>query len=174
MSTITRQPSRSRWVPKRLARLTVDQYEAMVESDVFTKRESAPSVEEVMRCWNCNHKVTRKARVCWHCEVDLTQAPSAEEAAAVLDLLEQMPADDLAELGDAMSKSATAEDFANLIMVGACPSCESEQTGDCDADPEINELLVGRCYECGQLWCTECGDKLTRTNLHCDCWDEAE
>ncbi len=125
-----------------------------------------------MRCWNCNHKVTRKARVCGRCEVDLTQAPSAAEAAAVVELLEQMPADVLAELGEAMSKSATAEDFANLIMVGACPSCESEQTGDCDADPEINELLVGRCYECGQLWCTECGNTLTRTNLHCDCWDE--
>jgi Uma2 family endonuclease len=39
LSTITRQPPRSRWVPKRLARLTVDQYEAMVESGVFTKRD---------------------------------------------------------------------------------------------------------------------------------------
>ena len=39
MSTITRQPPRSRWVPKRLVRLTVDQYEAMVESGVFTKRD---------------------------------------------------------------------------------------------------------------------------------------
>ena len=39
MSTITRQPPRppSRWVPKRLARLTVDQYEAMVDSGAFTK-----------------------------------------------------------------------------------------------------------------------------------------
>jgi hypothetical protein len=39
MSTITRQPPRSRWVPKRLVQLTVDQYEAMVESGVFTKRD---------------------------------------------------------------------------------------------------------------------------------------
>ena len=40
-----------------------------------------------MRCWNCNHKVTRKARVCGHCEADLSQAPSDEEAAAVVELL---------------------------------------------------------------------------------------
>ena len=29
----------AKWIPKRLARLTVDQYEAMVDSDVFTKRD---------------------------------------------------------------------------------------------------------------------------------------
>jgi Uma2 family endonuclease len=41
MSTTTKQPPRRprRWVPKRLARLTVDQYEAMVDSGVFTKRD---------------------------------------------------------------------------------------------------------------------------------------
>ena len=90
------------------------------------------------------------------------------------ELLEQMPADILAELSEVMSKSATAEDFANLIMVGACPSCESEHTGDCEADPEIDDLLVGRCYDCGQLWCTECGNKLTPTKCHCDCLEDAE
>jgi Uma2 family endonuclease len=39
--TITRQPPPSAplWIPKRLARLTVDQYEAMVDSGVFTKRD---------------------------------------------------------------------------------------------------------------------------------------
>ena len=127
-----------------------------------------------MRCWNCGHPVSKQARVCGHCEADLTEAPSAEEEAAVRELLGQMPADVLAELNEAMSESASAEEFANRIMVGPCPSCGSDQTGDCDADPEINELLVGRCYECGQLWCTECGKALTRKRLHCDCWDEAE
>jgi zinc-ribbon domain len=125
-----------------------------------------------MRCWNCGQVVSEKARVCGHCEADLTDAPSAEEAAAVLELLEQMPPEVLAELGEAMSESVSALDFANRIMVGPCPSCGSEQTGDCEADPEINELLVGRCYECGQLWCTECSKALTRNRLHCDCWDE--
>ena len=35
--TPTQPPSR--WIQKRLARLTVDQYEAMVDSGVFTKRD---------------------------------------------------------------------------------------------------------------------------------------
>lgn len=127
-----------------------------------------------MRCWNCGHKVTKKARVCGHCEADLSEAPSAEEAAAVMELLEQMPPDVFADLTAAMSESSSAEEFANRIMVGPCPNCGSEQTGDCEADPEINELLVGRCYECGHLFCTECGNGLTRKNPHCDCWDEDE
>jgi hypothetical protein len=127
-----------------------------------------------LRCWNCGHKVPRKARVCGHCEADLSQSPSIEEAAAAMELLEQMPADILAELGEAMSKSSSAEDFANFIMVGPCPTCRSEKTGDYDADPEINELLIGRCYECGQLCCTKCGKKLRRERPRCECWDEDE
>jgi Uma2 family endonuclease len=40
MSATPRHPARpARWVPKRLARLTVGQYEAMVDSGVFTKRD---------------------------------------------------------------------------------------------------------------------------------------
>jgi Uma2 family endonuclease len=41
MSTITRQPRSpvADWVPTRLARLTVEKYEAMVESGVFTKHD---------------------------------------------------------------------------------------------------------------------------------------
>jgi hypothetical protein len=109
-----------------------------------------------------------------HCEADLTEQPSAEEESAVMELLEQMPADVLAELGNAMSDSGTAEEFANRILLGSCPSCGSEQTGDCGADPEINELLVGRCYEWGHLWCTECGKTLTRDKVYCTCWDEEE
>jgi Uma2 family endonuclease len=42
MSTATRQPPpqpAADWIPKPLARLTIDQYEAMVDSGVFTKRD---------------------------------------------------------------------------------------------------------------------------------------
>jgi hypothetical protein len=127
-----------------------------------------------MRCWNCGHSVTEKALVCGHCEADLAEAPSAEEMGAVMELMEQMPPDVLGELAEAMAASGSAEEFANRIMIGPCPSCGSDHTGDCDADPEINEPLVGRCYECGQLWCTECGNTLTREHPSCDCWDEDE
>jgi hypothetical protein len=83
-----------------------------------------------------------------------------------------MPPETLAELGEAMNDSASAEEFANRIMVGPCPSCGSEQTANCEEDPEINEPLVGRCYDCGQLWCTECGKALERKAFQCACWDE--
>ena len=36
------------WIPERLARLTVDQYEAMVESGVFTKRDRLTLVNGVL------------------------------------------------------------------------------------------------------------------------------
>jgi Uma2 family endonuclease len=39
MSTMTPTQPPSKWIQKRLARLTVDQYEAMVDSGVFTKRD---------------------------------------------------------------------------------------------------------------------------------------
>jgi hypothetical protein len=131
-------------------------------------------VERVMRCWNCGHEVSEKARACEHCEANLTEAPSTEEAAAVMQLLAEMPPEVLAELGEEMRVSASALEFANRILVGPCPSCGSERTGDCDADPELNEILAGRCYECGHLWCTECGNALRRECLYCDCWDAAE
>jgi hypothetical protein len=127
-----------------------------------------------MRCWNCGRAVSEKARVCGRCEADLTEAPSAEEEAAVRELLEQLPPEVLAELGQAMSESDSAVEFANRIMVGPCPSCGSEQTGDCEADPNVSELLVGRCYECGHVWCSECGNSLTQKKLHYECWDDAE
>ena len=127
-----------------------------------------------MRCWNCGRKVAKKAKACRHCEADLTEAPSAEEVTAVMELLGQMPRDILAEPGDVVSERAGAEAFANGILVGPCPSCESTQAGDCDADPEINDPLVGRWHECGHLWCTDCGKALTRNNPHCSYCGEDE
>ena len=47
MSTTTRRPP-TKWIPERLARLTVDQYEAMVESGVFTKRDRFTLVNGVL------------------------------------------------------------------------------------------------------------------------------
>jgi hypothetical protein len=126
----------------------------------------------MMKCWNCGRPVPKKARVCVHCEADLTQAPSVEEEAAVLEMLQQMPPEIMAELGEAMNDCGSAEEFANRILVGPCPSCGSGETGDCEEDPEIKELLVGRCYDCGQFWCTECGKMLEPKALTCPCWAE--
>ncbi len=39
MSAITARPRQADWIPAPLARLTVDQYEALIEADVFTERD---------------------------------------------------------------------------------------------------------------------------------------
>lgn len=125
-----------------------------------------------MRCWNCGKKIPRKAKICQFCEVAVDAAPTEEEKEAVRELLQQMPPEAIDEIAEAFEDSETAEEFVNRIFVGECPRCGSEETGDCENDPEIGELLVGRCYQCGQLWCTECLRLLDRAKPECPCWDE--
>ena len=91
---------------------------------------------------------------------------------AARDLLERLPPDVLAEMHQLVLDSNTADEFVERVFVGDCPKCGSTDTGDCEDDPEINELLVGRCYECGQLWCTECLRLLSPQVALCPCWDE--
>src|SRR5437867_5953259 len=122
-----------------------------------------------MRCWNCNRELPQAAKVCSYCEAPAEQAPTPEEEEAVRAVLDQMPPEVVSELHEAISDSATAEEFANRILVGDCPKCGSQDTGNCENDPEINELLVGRCYECGQLFCTECRRLLQAQAASCDC-----
>ena len=78
------------------------------------------------------------------------EEPTAEEIEAARALLEQLPPELAAELQQAVFDSATAEEFVDRIFVGDCPKCQSSHTGNCENDPEIAELLVGRCYDCGQ------------------------
>jgi hypothetical protein len=127
-----------------------------------------------MKCLNCHKTIPDTAKICQFCEAPIEEGPTEEEQQAILEILEQMPPEALDELRTAFAGSATAEDFANLLMTGACPKCGSLETGDCDADPEIGEILVGRCFQCGQLWCTECGQLLDRKAPSCECWAEDE
>ena len=124
-----------------------------------------------MRCWNCGKKIPDTAKVCRFCEAAVEDEPMESEKDLVRDLLGTMPPEALDELRTAFGKSETAEEFVNSIFVGGCPKCGSEDTGDCDADPEIEELLVGRCYDCGQLWCTECRRLLDCKAPSCECWE---
>lgn len=129
-----------------------------------------------MRCWNCGRKLPEMAKVCGFCEATVGGEPTEQEEAVVRDLLKQMPPEAFAALRAAFESSDTAEDFANRIMEGDCPKCGSQETGDFGTDPEIGEegILVGRCYRCGQLWCTECGRLLERDAPFCECWAEDE
>jgi hypothetical protein len=128
----------------------------------------------MMRCWNCGRKIPKNAKVCAFCEATVEDEPTELDKNVVRDILGQMPPEALDELRAAFENSATADDFADRIFVEDCPKCGSEDTGNCEADPEIEDLLVGRCYQCGQLWCTECGRLLERGSTSCECWEEEE
>jgi hypothetical protein len=51
------------------------------------------------------------------------------------------------------------------------------KTGDCEHDPDIDDVCVARCFACGQLWCPDCGElfKNDRTIDHdCPAWEEMD
>ena len=125
-----------------------------------------------MICWNCSRTIPDSAKVCSHCEAPAEPAPTAEELKIARNLLEGLPPEAMAELQSAFLASDTADDFVNRIFVGDCPKCGGSKTGNCEGDPEIDCILVGRCYDCGQLWCTECEKLLTAAAPECECWDE--
>lgn len=125
-----------------------------------------------MRCWNCNREMPATATACAHCESPVMPEPSAEEFEVVSEMLQKMPPDLLAEFCEILKGSATAEEFADRILVGECPKCGSQKTGNCENDSDINHLLVGRCYECGQLFCAECLKLLKVEAPTCKCWEE--
>jgi hypothetical protein len=125
-----------------------------------------------MHCFNCLREIPDTAAICVHCEAPVMPEPTAEEMDAARALLQQLPPDAAAELHKAFLASETADDFVDRIFVGDCPSCDSSNTGHCENDPEIAELLVGRCYDCGQLFCTECCRLLEPQRPFCKCWNE--
>jgi len=125
-----------------------------------------------MRCWNCNREIPQGAKVCSSCEAPVEPPPTPEELDAVRAVLEQLPPGIMSDLRQAVSESETADEFVNRIFVGDCPKCGSTDTGNCENDPEINDLLVGRCYVCGQLFCTECLRLLEPQAAKCDCCEE--
>ena len=109
-----------------------------------------------MKCWSCGKKISDKAEFCPQCEAPVEEEPTLEEKAIVGDMLAGMDPESLRQLREAFEKSGTGEEFVNRIMVGDCPKCGSSKTADCDNDPEIDDPCVGRCFECGQVWCLDC------------------
>jgi hypothetical protein len=119
-----------------------------------------------MNCWNCGYEVEDGAKVCRRCESALTESnPDALRAAQ--EALEQMAPGDIRYLQELAGKSNTAEDFANAILVGPCAKCGSENVGCCEDDPDYHEPLLGRCFACGAVWCTECGHVLETSEKTC-------
>ncbi len=111
-----------------------------------------------MICWSCHKDIPNEAAFCPHCEAEAIAEPSLDELTAAAGALSTLSPELLDELRDAFEKSESGDEFVNRIMVGDCPKCDSSKTGDCENDPEINDPCVGRCFECGQLWCLDCGE----------------
>ena len=125
-----------------------------------------------MQCINCGKKIPDNAVMCQFCEAVVESEPTEEEARAALEALEGIDPKALQEFLDVMRASKTADEFANRILVGDCPKCGSEKTDNCENDPDVGNLLVGRCSDCGHLWCTLCGRPYEGAD--CECWDESE
>ena len=111
-----------------------------------------------MNCWSCQKEIPDKAEFCPHCEAKVMAEPSAEEIAAAASALEAMSPELLSELRNTLDKSTSGEDFVNRIMVSDCPRCGRSNTRDCEDDPDIDDPCVGRCFDCGQLWCLDCSE----------------
>ena len=124
------------------------------------------------KCYSCGAQILLSAQACAHCEAAVRDEPTEEEKKAVMEMLETMDPAGREMLMEAIASSDSADDLVRSIFVGACPKCDSENTGDCEKDPEIDNLLVGRCMDCHCHWCTLCERILDVRKLECPCWDE--
>jgi hypothetical protein len=131
-----------------------------------------------MKCWSCTKPIPTAAQRCPHCEAVVEPEPTAEEEAAVMEMLGELDPSMIGEIAKVFNQSSSGEDFVNQIMVGPCPKCGSSSTGDCENDPEIEDPCIGRCAECGQLWCCDCEDlfaAVVDAAIHdCPVWQEME
>lgn len=124
-----------------------------------------------MICWNCGKEVPKGAKSCKHCESKVEDLPdmSPEELGQMLTAAgvdENM----LKEIRELAGKAGSAEEFANAIFIGDCPKCGSHNVGNCEETRGIEDVTVGRCFDCGLLWCAECGYELKKGDTGCPHW----
>ena len=127
-----------------------------------------------MLCWNCKKEIPEWAKRCVHCEAEAASVIGPSENSSVLDLLEHLPPEEVEKLRALAHSDLTVEECVNQALVGPCPNCKSPNTGDCDEDPEIEDICIGRCFECGQFWCLECDKLLDKRKPRCTCMDGDE
>ena len=108
----------------------------------------------------------------------IAEPEPASEEQSMMQMLEAMSPELLSELTQLAGSCESEEEFADLIMVGPCPKCDSDNTNDCEDDPVIDDPCIGRCGDCGQLWCCDCGDHFTdakhAAQHECPVWEEIE
>lgn len=111
-----------------------------------------------MKCWNCQKEIPDGAKSCSYCEKgqnrEAVEPKVLEEALEAINKAEPGIVDQLRTMAECYG---TAEDFANAIFAGVCPACGSEKTETCEDVQGIENIMVGRCTECGKIFCTDCG-----------------
>jgi hypothetical protein len=127
-----------------------------------------------MQCWNCGEEVSDEAEFCRYCEADLREKMPEGSEEILMQLLEEMDEESRAQLREAFENSDTGHEFVTRIMVGDCPACGSDNVDDCEHDTQIEDITVGQCFDCGHLWCLECGEPLERGATECDHWKICE
>lgn len=125
-----------------------------------------------MLCWSCGKEIADDAIRCRHCEADVTGMPSDHEIESAREFLENMDPEVRSEMFRVFETSRSGEEFVNRIMVGKYPKCGSEKTGDCENDPDIEDITMGRCFECGYVWCTICDTPHTPAQDGCQMCQE--
>ena len=126
-----------------------------------------------MQCWRCSKLIPKGAEKCKYCERLVVRGNDVEETReSVRDTCGSLPREVSGVLCELAQTCATSEEFVNLLMVDDCPSCGSPMTGDCEEDPQIEDICVGRCFECGHLWCLDCGRVFDEVKPICSCGDE--
>ena len=130
-----------------------------------------------MICGSCQKEIPEAAERCPHCEAPAEPEPTAEEAAAMMKLLAEQSPEVIAGLRAAFEESSDDEDFVNRVMIGDCPKCGSSKVGDCEQDPDIDNICIARCSACGQIWCPDCGESFAadRPIEHdCPAWEDMD
>jgi len=127
-----------------------------------------------MRCWSCGKQIADDAVRCEHCEADILSPPAPQDMEMAHEFIQSMDPEMRAELFRVFQSSESGEEFINRIMVGECPECGSEETDSCEHDPDIDDVSIGRCFSCGNLWCTICDSPFDPDLSECPFCAESE
>lgn len=109
-----------------------------------------------MKCANCRKRIPSDVTSCPHCNRPVIPPLSQQAHDEVRHIFERMPSEVRDNLMSAFFRSQMRDEFIAQVMVGPCPKCNSDATHDCEHDPDVLDICVGRCKSCGQLWCLEC------------------
>jgi len=99
---------------------------------------------------------------------------SEEEEKAVEEACKLLSPEDLQSLFEEAKEAAPLDDFLNSVFVGDCPRCGSNKTMDGEGVPDLDDITVGLCRECGCMWCLECEQIFEKNQKGCRHWGICE